>query len=112
MPEGSFRYCDVSLPVPLDRSFTYSLPATLQHRVRPGCRVIVPFGARKMMGVVLRCHDERPDVATRDALRLIDSEPVIDEELLSLARWISGYYCAPLDEVLRAMLPLASEVRS
>jgi primosomal protein N' (replication factor Y) len=112
MPEGSFRYCDVSLPVPLDRSFTYSLPETLRHRVRPGCRLIVPFGVRKLTGVALRCHDETPEVETRDAFRLIDSEPVLDEELLSLAQWISGYYCAPLGEVLRAMLPLASEVRS
>jgi len=112
MPEGSFRYCDISLPVPLDRPFTYSLPETLRHRVRPGCRLIVPFGVRKLTGVALRCHDETPAVETRDAFRLIDSEPVLDEELLSLARWISGYYCAALGEVLRAMLPLASEVRS
>jgi primosomal protein N' (replication factor Y) len=112
MPGGTFRYCDVSLPVPLDRPFTYSLPETLQHRVRPGCRLIVPFGARKLTGVALRCHDEMPAVEARDALRLVDSEPVLDEELLSLARWIAGYYCAPLGEVLRAMLPLASEVRA
>ena len=112
MPEGSFHYCDVSLPVPLDRPFTYSLPETLRHRVKPGCRVIVPFGPRKMTGVTLRCHDDAPDVATRDALRLIDSEPVLDGELLALARWIANYYCAPLGEVLRTMLPLASEIRS
>jgi len=112
MPEGSFHYCDVSLPVPLDRPFTYSLPETLRHRVKPGCRVIVPFGPRKMTGVTLRCHDDAPDVATRDALRLIDSEPVLDDELLALARWIANYYCAPLGEVLRTMLPLANEIRS
>src|SRR5712691_3260354 len=112
MPEGSFRYCDVSLPVPLDRPFTYSLPETLRHRVKPGCRLIVPFGVRKMTGVALRCHDEAPSMTARDALRLIDTEPVLDPELLSLARWIAVYYCAPLGEVLRSMLPLASEVRS
>ncbi len=112
MPEGAFRYCDVSLPVPLDRPFTYSLPETLRHRVRPGCRLIVPFGVRKLTGVALRCHDDRPSVEARDALRLIDAEPVLDEELLALARWIAGYYCSPLGEVLRAMLPLASELRS
>ena len=37
-------YCDVSLPVPLDRPFTYALPETLRHRVKPGCRLLVPFG--------------------------------------------------------------------
>jgi primosomal protein N' (replication factor Y) len=112
MPEGSFHYCDVSLPVPLDRPFTYSLPETHRHRVKAGCRLIVPFGVRKLTGVALRCHDDIPPVEARDALRLVDSEPVLDEELLSLASWIAGYYCAPLGEVLRAMLPLGSEVRA
>jgi primosomal protein N' (replication factor Y) len=111
MPEGSFLYCDVSLPVPLDQPFTYSLPETLRHRVKPGSRILVPFGPRKLTGVILRCHDDRPEVPTRDALRLLDSTPVLSAELLALGRWISGYYCAPLGDVLRGMLPLASEIR-
>ena len=84
MPEGSYLYCDVSLPVPLDQPFTYSLPDTLRHRVRVGSRLIVPFGTRKLTGVILRCHDDPPGVATRDALRLIDSEPVLSAELMAL----------------------------
>ena len=111
MPEGSYLYCDVSLPVPLDQPFTYGLPETLRHRVRPGSRLMVPFGPRKMTGLILRCHDDRPEVATREALRLIDSEPVLSAELLALGKWIAGYYCAPLGEVLRGMVPLASEIR-
>jgi primosomal protein N' (replication factor Y) len=113
-------YCDVSLPVPLDQSFTYALPETLRHRVRTGCRVLVPFGARKLTGVVLRVHDSRPTLdsgsnrqaaATREVLRLLDEEPALDDELLKLGRWISDYYCAPLGETLRAMTPLAGDVR-
>src|ERR1044071_6871195 len=111
MPEGAYLYCDVSLPVPLDQPFTYKLPETLRHRVRAGSRLVVPFGPRKLVGVILRCHDERPDVAIRDALRLLDAEPVLDSELLALGRWIAAYYCAPLGEVLRGMLPLAAEIR-
>lgn len=104
-------YCDVSLPVPLDRTFTYSLPETLRHRVRPGCRLLVPFGGRKLVGFVLRCHNETPEVATREALRLLDEEPALEDDLMELGRWISSYYCAPLGETLRAMAPLAGEVR-
>jgi len=109
------RYCDVSLPVPLDQVFTYRLPDTLQHRVRPGCRLLVPFGARKLTGVVLDLRDEdlRPDVPAgpiKEAMRLIDEEPVLDAGLLSLGRWIAHYYCAPLGEVLRSMTPLSGEV--
>ncbi len=115
MSDGSYLFCDVSLPVPLDQPFTYSLPETLRHRVRVGSRLVVPFGPRKLTGVILRCHSEPPSLATgagmRDALRLIDSEPVLSAELLALGKWISGYYCAPLGDVLRGMLPLASEIR-
>ena len=111
MPEGSYLYCDVSLPVPMDQPFTYALPETLRHRVHPGSRIVAPFGARKLTGVIVRCHDEPPPMAAREALRLIDSEPVLDAELLALGRWIAGYYCAPLGDVLRGMLPLASEMR-
>jgi primosomal protein N' (replication factor Y) len=95
----------------MDQPFTYSLPETLRHRVQAGSRILVPFGTRKLTGVILRCHGETPGVATREALRLLDSEPVLSEDLLALGRWIAAYYCAPLGEVLRGMLPLSSEIR-
>ena len=104
-------YCDVSLPVPLDQLFTYALPETMRHRVRSGCRVLVPFGARKLTGVVLRTHDDPPEAPAREALRLLDEEPVLDEDLLKLGCWIASYYCAPLGETLRAMTPLSGELR-
>jgi primosomal protein N' (replication factor Y) (superfamily II helicase) len=106
------QFCDVSLPVPLDRPFTYSLPLTLRHRVQTGCRVIVPFGSRRLTGVVLACHNDPPDGPTKQVMQLVDAEPVLTAEMLVLGRWISGYYCAPLGEVLRSMLPLGSEIRS
>ncbi len=104
-------YCDVSLPVPLEQNFTYRLPETLRHRVQTGCRVLVPFGARQLTGVVMKLHDAPPDGPIKEALRLVDEEPVLDQELLSLGGWIAQYYCAPLGEVLRGMIPLAGEVR-
>ena len=102
--------CDVSLPVPLDQLFTYRLPETMQHRVQPGCRLLVPFGSRKLTGVVLNLRRDSPDGGLKEALRLVDEEPVLDAGLLSLGRWIAHYYCAPLGEVLRSMTPLSGEV--
>lgn len=106
-----FDFVDVSLPVPVDRPFTYSLPETLRHRAAPGCRIIVPFGPRKLTGVILRAHNDRPEIDTRDAFRLVDAEPVFDSHLLALGRWLASYYCAPLGEVLRGMAPLTGEIR-
>src|SRR5437868_7018240 len=111
MPDPEPVYCEVSLPVPLDRLFTYELPATLRPRVRPGCRVWVPFGSRKLTGVVMRIHADLPSQDAREVLRLLDAEPVLDAELLHLGQWIAQYYCAPLGEVLKSMLPLSGEAR-
>jgi primosomal protein N' (replication factor Y) len=110
-PSEAPVYCDVSLPVPIDTVFTYRLPETLRRRVQPGCRVLVPFGARKLTGVVLAIHSQPPVGQTKEALRLLDEEPALDQSLLDLGRWISTYYCAPLGETLRAMTPLAADIR-
>jgi primosomal protein N' (replication factor Y) (superfamily II helicase) len=104
-------YCDVALPVPVSRSFTYSLPLTLRHRVKPGCRVLVPFGSRNLTGVVLRTSSETPSQDVREALKLLDEEPVLDAQLLHLGHWIADYYCAPIGEVFKGMLPLSGETR-
>ncbi len=104
-------YADVSLPVPLNQAFTYLVPATLEHRIQPGCRVLVPFGARNLTGVVLRLHDLAPEASIKDIFKLLDEEPILDDEMLALGQWIAHYYCAPLGEVLRGMAPLAGETR-
>lgn len=108
MPE----FADVALPVPLDQPFTYSLPESLRHRVKIGCRLIVPFGARKLTGVVVDVHDHAPEAQTREAYRLLDEQPVLEEHLIALGRWVASYYCAPLGEALRVMTPLSGEVHS
>ncbi len=111
MPDAPSAYCDLALPVPVDRLFTYRIPLTLRHRVSAGCRVLAPFGKRKLVGVILRLHDDDKTEQVRDVLSLLDAEPVLDGELLRLAHWMAGYYCAPVGEVLRGMLPLGGEIR-
>ncbi len=111
MDDATCRYCDVALPIPVDRLFTYEIPLPLRHDARSGSRVVVPFGARKLTGVVLCTHDEAPDQHIREVISLIDPEPVLDNELLQLGNWIAEYYCAPIGEVLKGMLPLIGEMR-
>jgi primosomal protein N' (replication factor Y) (superfamily II helicase) len=105
MPE----FCDVALPVPLDMVFTYRVPAEATPVV--GGRVLVPFGQRRMTGIVVALHDRKPSVATKNILSTLDVSPVLDEELLRLGRWIADYYLAPLGEVFRTMLPLNAEFK-
>lgn len=95
------------MPAPLDKTFTYSLPEEMRGRVRPGCRIVAPFAGRRPVGVVTATHSAAPDYAVRPVLRLLDEEPALPAELLDLGRWIADYYCAPIGEALRAMLPPA-----
>jgi primosomal protein N' (replication factor Y) len=106
-------YVSVSLPTPVDRLFTYSVPAGERGRARRGSRVTVPFGTRRMTGVILEVSETSPvpGVAAKDIYRVLDDEPVLDEHLLALAEWTANYYCAPLGEILRAMTPLSGEMR-
>src|ERR1700691_5759446 len=102
-------FCDVVLPVPLDRAFTYKLKDGEEPPI--GGRVVVPFRNEKMIGVVTRLHDEAPPVDARLIEAVLDQEPILNPELMELAAWIAQYYVAPLCEVLRSMLPLMAEVR-
>ena len=103
-------YCDVALPVPLDRSFTYAV-----NGVEPcvGARVLVPFSGQMLMGVVVRVHSEPlPEgVEAKPVQTVMDATPLLDAGQMELARWIAQYYCAPVGEVIRGMLPLAAEVK-
>ena len=103
-------YCEVALPVPLDHTFTYGVrPGQSPQR---GARVIVPFRNEKLIGVVTAlAANAPPDVEVRYLEAVLDEEPLLSEHLLELGAWTAQYYLAPLGEVLRAMLPLAAEVR-
>ena len=106
-------YCDVALPGPLDGVFTYAINSGAPVA---GGRVLVPFGKgseRKLTGIVTRIHNEAPaaGIKVKRVAQVIDTVPVLDENLLALGRWIAQYYLAPLGEVYRTMLPLQAEVR-
>jgi len=89
---------------------TYRVPDSME--VRIGQRVLVPLGTRRTTGIVLESAARvAPGVKVREILRVLDSEPVLSPELLTLGLWIAEYYLAPVGEVFRAMLPLRTETR-
>jgi primosomal protein N' (replication factor Y) len=103
-------FCDVALPIPLDQSFTYAVNETVP---TVGARVLVPFSGQRLMGVVVRLHDDppTPGFEIKPIQQILDDAPLLPDELMQLAQWIANYYVAPLGEVLRGMLPLSAEVR-
>ena len=104
------QFCDVALPVPLDQAFTYEL-GVLEAEV--GARVMVPFAGQRLVGVVVGLHDVAPGdgVKVKRVERVLDEVALLSDELMELGKWIASYYCAPLGEVLRGMMPLTAEVK-
>jgi primosomal protein N' (replication factor Y) len=100
------RLVSVAVPVVLDQAFTYAVPPELP-LPRPGTRVVVPFGARALIGVVRPTPAEAPRGKLRELLELLDPVelPSLSEELAGLCEWLSDYYLAPIGECYRLALP-------
>jgi primosomal protein N' (replication factor Y) len=100
-------YIDVALPVPLFRSFTYEVDDAQAHLAQRGMRAVVPFRAKKLLGVILGPGQPREGVRIKRVSGLPDSRPVISDALIELGDWMSRYYVVPVGHVLRTMLPVA-----
>jgi len=103
-----------------DTEFDYAVPDELWP-IEAGQRVEVPFGKKNKLqtgfcvgveeegqrdkGTEAQSHERRFKLKSIE--RVIDKEPLLDSELMELARWISGYYVCPLGQVLAAMVPSA-----
>src|SRR6185437_11722297 len=99
------RVARVALPLPLPQPFDYlSEPELL-----PGCRVRVPFGRSRRIGIVVEVA-ERPAVSS-DRLKavetVLDPQPLLDAELLASLRRAADYWCGAIGDVIFGALPLA-----
>ncbi len=98
---------DVALARPVRREFTYTIAAADAGRSVPGMRVLVPFGPRREVGVVVAVHAAPPAGARglRGVLECLDEAPVVDGPLLALTRWMAEEYGCAWGEALAAVLP-------
>ena len=96
---------DVALPLPMRNTFAYAIPDRLAARVRPGCRVVVPFGSRLVTGVVVGLDPADAPADLKAVRALVDPEPLVDEWLLDLTHWIAERTLCSWGEALRAALP-------
>lgn len=105
------KYVDVIVPLPLEGTFTYSVPHNLADRVRFGVRVAVTFGASKVhTAIVVRAHQDKPAFNVKDIVDVIDDQPMLLEQQYQLWQWLSAYYMAPLGDVYNAALPAGLKV--
>jgi primosomal protein N' (replication factor Y) len=99
----------IAVPSPLYRSFDYLLPAGVEPQaLQAGVRVRVPFGRRTVIGVLLAVTTESL-VAThklKHARAILDSDPVLNSDVLSMVQWASDYYHHPIGDALTTALPV------
>ncbi|HTK80758.1 MAG TPA: primosomal protein N' [Bacteroidota bacterium] len=99
-------FADLAIPASVDKLFTYSVPAELSPAAQPGVRALIPFGNRKVVGMIVARHTVTPRHPRIKAIEdILDNSPLLTPGMLSLARWIAEYYFAPLGDVLKAVLP-------
>jgi len=91
--------------VPLAKLFDYAVPEALSLQV--GDRVVVPFGARQQIGVVLETEAESdlPAERMKPVAAVRDDAPRLSTGWLELMRFLSGYYQRPLGETIVSALP-------
>ena len=91
----------------IDRPYDYRVPQELEGRLRPGMRVLVPFGAgnRGSDGIVLALSREGAEGGLKDVTAALDDRPVLDEKLLKLALWMRERYFCTVYDAVKAMLP-------
>ena len=109
------KYADVILPLPLENSYTYSIPSDLETAVIPGCRVIVHFGKKRYYtAIVMDVHERKPDTdfETKEIYALLDATPVLRRPQLRFWKWISSYYMCKLGDVYKAALPSGLKLES
>jgi primosomal protein N' (replication factor Y) len=85
--------------------FDYRLEGELREQVEVGSMLVVPFGRREMLGVVVALRDssEVPKEKLLEPIRLL--EPGLPGELVALADWIAEEYCSTRARALGLVLP-------
>jgi len=99
------RVLQVAIAAPLYRLFDYRLAAGLEAAV--GCRVQVPFGRTRVVGVILALDvsSDLPAERLRPVERVLDRTPLLGADDLAFLRWVADYYRHPVGEVVAAALP-------
>src|SRR5260370_27289866 len=99
------NYIRVIIDRAIHRELDYLVPEALSERIGVGSRVRVPFRERSALATVVAILGHSEAEGLRSIEAVIGETPILSEELLELAKWISTYYCCPIEAVMRSLLP-------
>jgi primosomal protein N' (replication factor Y) len=98
-------YVRVIIDRGIHRELDYLVPETLSERISVGSRVRVPFRDKSALATVVATLERSEAQGIRPIEAVVGDTPILSEELLELANWMSTYYCCPIETVMRSLLP-------
>ncbi|MBQ1610235.1 MAG: hypothetical protein II090_04850, partial [Elusimicrobia bacterium] len=103
---------EVVLPVPLNKSFYYTIPEELRNKQLKYRRVTVPFGNRTLDGYVISVIEnyKDKDIKLKDITKVIDDIEILTDEVVKLAKWLSETYLCSIGEALATIVPISLKV--
>ncbi len=93
----------------VNQVFDYRIPDGMEGLIRVGHRVLVPFGRRTIQGYVMKLQDttDFDPARIKEIARTLDIEPVLTEEMITIARHLADYYVDQYISVIETILPAA-----
>lgn len=106
------KFANIAFNLPVDSLFTYSIPDHLKNEIKPGSRVLAPFGKRNITGIVTGFTDSSDLKKIKSIGDSLDTKPIISAEMIEFCRWMSKYYFCPIGEVIFSAVPKGIIVES
>ncbi len=98
------KYARIAIAGPLKKSFTYSIPVSID-KLELGQRVLAPFGRERKIGYYLGESKAEPGIVIKPLIRTLENHSLYAPELFKLCLWMAGYYFANPADVLSSALP-------
>jgi len=98
-------YARVIIDRSIHRELDYLVPEMLAEKIGIGSRVRVPFREKSALATVVSLLDETDATGIRPIEAVVGDKPVLSLKLIELSRWMSAYYCCPIETVMRSLLP-------
>lgn len=107
------KIADVFINIPIKsiaQAYSYTVPESMDF-LRPGCRVVVPFGGRIIEGFAVTVHEADEHEAKENGITLkpikevLDTEPWFTKGMYETAKWMADFYMCSLGETMRLFIP-------
>lgn len=98
-------YIDIVFELPIERTFTYSVPGELYDKLALYKRVEAPLKSMKKKGIIVNIHNEKPEFTVKDIFDVIDEIPLLDNNAYKISKWMKDFYLCSTGEALFTMIP-------